>query len=339
MDVDQFDFELPLDAVALRPARPRDSARLLVVEKDEFWDRCIGDLPELLLPGDLLIFNNTRVLPLQLLARRGTGRVELTLTQRLGSGRWRAFANPARKLKGGDVLLISEGFAATVEAPHEGGQVVLNFGLSDEVMLEALQRYGTLPLPPYIRKHRAVDAQDSVDYQTVLARHDGAVAAPTAGLHFTKEILKRLSDAGIERGEITLHVGPGSFLPVTAKDTNDHVMHSEWGELDEALAERFRETKTNGGRVVAVGTTSLRLLETADKKRFCGETDIFITPGYNFRVVDVLLTNFHLPRSTLFMLVAAFSGLETMKAAYEHAIQSGYRFYSYGDACLLEMSV
>ena len=339
MDVDRFDFELPADVVALRPARPRDSARLLVVGKNNFRDRFIRDLPELLRPGDLLIFNNTRVLPLQLVARRGAGRVELTLIRHLGPGRWRAFANPARKLKGGDVLLISEGFAATVEAPHEDGQVVLIFSLSDEVMLEALQRFGTLPLPPYIRKHRAVDAQDSADYQTVMARHDGAGAAPTAGLHFTKGVLRRLSDAGIESGEITLHVGPGTFLPVTAKDTNDHVMHSEWGELNGALAEKIQETKTNGGRVVAVGTTSLRVLESADDNGFYGETDIFITPGYDFRVVDVLLTNFHLPRSTLFMLVAAFSGLETMQTAYSHAIQSGYRFYSYGDACLLETSV
>jgi len=336
MDIDLFDFELPDEAVALRPARPRDSARLLIVGRDGCQDRVISDLPELLLPSDLLIFNNTRVLPLQLLARRGVGRVELTLTQHLGPGRWRAFAKPARKLSGGDVLLISEGFAATVEAPHQDGQVVLDFAFSDDIMMEALQRFGTMPLPPYIRKHRPVDDQDVVDYQTVLARHDGAVAAPTAGLHFTEELLNRLSVAGIERGEVTLHVGPGTFLPVTANDTDDHIMHNEWGQIDGPLAARIRLTKAQGGRVVAVGTTTLRLLESAGEEAFSGKTDIFITPGYKFRVVDALLTNFHLPRSTLFMLVAAFSGLETMQAAYAYAIRSGYRFYSYGDACFLE---
>ena len=340
MDVDLFDFELPGEAIALRPARPRDSARLLHIGQNigtcGFQDQVIRDLPQLLRPRDLLVFNNTRVLPLQLTARRGTGRVELTLFEPLGPGRWRAFAKPARKLRGGDVLLITEGFAATVEAPHSDGQVVLDFALDDETLMAALQKYGTLPLPPYIRKHRAVDAQDQVDYQTILARHDGAVAAPTAGLHFTPEILTRLAAAGIERGEVTLHVGPGTFLPVNVADTHDHVMHSEWGEVDENLIARIRETKAGGGRVVAVGTTSLRLLESAGMEAFSGETDIFITPGYQFRVVDLLLTNFHLPRSTLFMLVSAFAELEAMQAAYAHAIGSGYRFYSYGDACLLE---
>ncbi len=336
MDVDLFDFDLPGDAIALRPARPRDSARLLHIGPSGRRDQVIHDLPRLLRAGDFLIFNNTRVLPLQLTARRGTGRVELTLLQPLGQGRWRAFAKPARRLRAGDILLVSEGFAATVEGPHQDGQVVLDFALADDILMAALHRFGTLPLPPYIRKHRAVDARDAVDYQTILARHDGAVAAPTAGLHFTEDLLTRLGDAGIEHGEVTLHVGPGTFLPVTAADTDDHVMHHEWGQVDGDLARRIGETKAQGGRVVAVGTTSLRLLESAGTGAFSGETDIFITPGYQFRVVDILLTNFHLPRSTLFMLVAAFAGLEVMQAAYAHAIGNGYRFYSYGDACLLE---
>ncbi len=336
MDVDLFDFDLPSEAIALRPARPRDSARLLHITKGGLQDKTIRELPDLLRPGDLAIFNNTRVLPLQLLARRRTGRVDLTLFEHLSHGRWRAFAKPARKLRAGDVLVISEGFAATVEGPHEDGQVVLDFALADDVMMTALERHGHLPLPPYIRKHRAVDEQDDEDYQTVLASRDGAVAAPTAGLHFTDEILSRLDERGIGRGEVTLHVGPGTFLPVNAADTDNHVMHSEWGQVDTDLADRMRQTKANGGRILAVGTTSLRLLESAGMASFEGETDIFITPGYEFRTVDLLLTNFHLPRSTLFMLVSAFSGLDVMQAAYAHAIQAGYRFYSYGDACLLE---
>ena len=349
MDVDLFDFELPPGAIALRPARPRDSARLLQVDSSGdaagLHDRAIGDLPELLRPGDLMIFNNTRVLPLQLEARRGKGRIELTLYQALGQGRWRALARPARRLRADDRLVIADDFTAIVQGPHRDGQVVLDFGMDDAALMPALRAHGSLPLPPYIRKHRAVDARDRVDYQTILARQDGAVAAPTAGLHFTKSLLARLGRAGVAWSEVTLHVGPGTFLPVSVADTDEHAMHSEWGHLDEATVRRIRETRAGGGRVVAVGTTSLRLLESAAQKvnagdilaPFSGETDIFITPGYQFRVVDLLLTNFHLPRSTLFMLVAAFAGLARMQAAYAHAMQGGYRFYSYGDGCLLEL--
>ena len=341
MDVDLFDFDLPSEAIALRPVRPRDSARLLHVDGAGVHDRMISDLPLMLRPDDLLIFNDTRVLPLQLEARRGEARIELTLLQSLGQGRWRAFARPARRLRANDRLIIADGFAARVEGPHRDGQVALDFALSEAHMMAALARHGTLPLPPYIRKHRAVDAQDDEDYQTVLARRDGAVAAPTAGLHFTDALLQRLSEAGVAHAELTLHVGAGTFLPVSVDDTDNHPMHSEWGEVGEAAVQRIRETKERGGRVVAVGTTSLRLLESAARDGtlapFSGETDIFITPGYKFRVVDLLLTNFHLPRSTLFMLVAAFAGLDRMQAAYTHAIDSGYRFYSYGDGCLLEL--
>jgi S-adenosylmethionine:tRNA ribosyltransferase-isomerase len=352
MDVDQFDFALPPAAIALRPARPRDSARLLHVanpgdnsgDNGAFYDRLIGDLPDLLRPGDLLVFNNTRVLPLQLQARRGAARIELTLLQALGQGCWQAFARPARRLRAGDRLEIAGDFSATVQGPHADGQVVLHFALDDAALMAALERHGSLPLPPYIRKHRAVDARDKVDYQTVLARHDGAVAAPTAGLHFTAGLLARLGQAGIGRAEVTLHVGAGTFRPVSVADTSQHVMHGEWGRVDEPVVQQIRETRAGGGRVVAVGTTSLRLLESAARgvpagdvlAPFAGETDIFITPGFEFRVVDLLLTNFHLPRSTLFMLVAAFAGLARMQTAYAHAIQAGYRFYSYGDGCLLE---
>ncbi|MDP6829819.1 MAG: tRNA preQ1(34) S-adenosylmethionine ribosyltransferase-isomerase QueA [Alphaproteobacteria bacterium] len=342
MDVDLFDFDLPSEAIALRPARPRDSARLLHVRGGGVDDRIITDLPDVLRAGDLLVFNNTRVLPLQLEARRGAARMELTLLQDLGQGRWRAFARPARRLRADDTrLVIADDMEARVEGPHQDGQVTLDFALSEAAMMAALARHGTLPLPPYIRKHRAVDARDNEDYQTVLARRDGAVAAPTAGLHFTDELLQRLSEAGLARVELTLHVGAGTFLPVSVDDTDDHPMHSEWGEVGEAAVRQINETREQGGRIVAVGTTSLRLLESAARdgalEPFSGETDIFITPGYRFQAVDVLLTNFHLPRSTLFMLVSAFAGLDRMRAAYAHAIRSGYRFYSYGDGCLLEL--
>lgn len=345
MDVDLFDFELPSEAIALRPARPRDAAKLLHLDPAGMRDQSFRDLPHLLRSGDLLVFNNTRVLPLQLEARRGAVRIELTLLQSLGPGRWQAFARPARRLRAGDRLDIADNFAATVQGPHENGQVVLDFAMADAALMAALERHGSLPLPPYIRKHRPVDEQDRVDYQTILARHDGAVAAPTAGLHFTDELLTRLGQAGVARGEVTLHVGPGTFLPVSVADTDDHRMHAEWGEVDGGVVEQIRETRAGGGRVVAVGTTTLRLLESAAQSAlendglapFTGQTDIFITPGYDFRAVDLLLTNFHLPRSTLFMLVAAFAGLAPMQAAYAHAIKTGYRFYSYGDGCLLEL--
>ncbi|HJM93341.1 MAG: tRNA preQ1(34) S-adenosylmethionine ribosyltransferase-isomerase QueA [Alphaproteobacteria bacterium] len=341
MDVDLFDFDLPQSAIALRPARPRDSARLLHVGHASVQDRMIGDLPAMLRAGDLLVFNNTRVLPLQLEARRGEVRIELTLLESVAPGRWRAFARPARRLCADDQLIIADGFTVRVEGPHIDGQVVLDFAMTEAELMAALARYGTLPLPPYIRKHRAVDEQDNTDYQTVLARCDGAVAAPTAGLHFTDGLLRSLSTAGVQHAALTLHVGPGTFLPVSAGDTDDHHMHSEWGEMDAAVVQRINQTKAQGGRVIAVGTTSLRLLESAAQggrlDAFTGETDIFITPGYQFRMVDMLLTNFHLPRSTLFMLVSAFSGLERMQAAYAHAIAAGYRFYSYGDGCLLEL--
>ncbi len=341
MDVELFDFDLPQSAIALRPAQPRDSARLMHVDDAGAHDRMIADLPELLRAGDLLIFNNTRVLPLQLEARRGEARIELTLLESVGPGRWRAFARPARRLRADDRLIIADEFTARVEGPHTDGQVVLDFDMTEAELMAALARHGTLPLPPYIRKHRAVDERDNADYQTVLARYDGAVAAPTAGLHFTDGLLQSLRDVGVEHAELTLHVGPGTFLPVSVDNTDDHHMHSEWGEVEAAVVRRIKETKVRGGRVVAVGTTSLRLLESAaqggELEAFTGETDIFITPGYKFRVVDMLLTNFHLPRSTLFMLVSAFAGLARMQAAYEHAIAAGYRFYSYGDGCLLEL--
>ncbi|MDP6345761.1 MAG: tRNA preQ1(34) S-adenosylmethionine ribosyltransferase-isomerase QueA [Alphaproteobacteria bacterium] len=340
MDVARFDFSLPPSAIALRPARPRDAAKLLHLTPAGPADRHIRDLPELLAPGDLLVLNDTRVLPVQLTARRGRGRVELTLLQPIGDGRWQAFARPARRLRAGDVLHIARDFTASVLGPHDQGRITLDFAMANEDLLTALHQYGVMPLPPYIRKQRAVDDRDSGDYQTVVARRDGAVAAPTAGLHFTEALLAALAEGGVERADLTLHVGPGTFLPVSADDTDDHHMHAEWGEIRPATAERVNAARQRGGRVVAVGSTCLRLLESAADeggtvRPFAGETDIFITPGYRFRAVDMMLTNFHLPRSTLFMLVAAFAGLERMRAAYAHAIAHGYRFYSYGDACLL----
>jgi S-adenosylmethionine:tRNA ribosyltransferase-isomerase len=345
--VDAFDFDLPPDRIALKPVRPRDAARLLVVNSDAFQDRTMRDLPDLLESGDVLVFNDTKVIPAALTGRRlgraGEPRIEALLHKRIDASRWLAFAKPGRKLAKGDRLRFgAEGrvcllgdILATVEAKGEGGEIALAFDFSGPVLDEAIAAIGDMPLPPYIAGKRLADEEDRIDYQTVYAEREGAVAAPTAGLHFTDELFASLAERGIGRETVTLHVGAGTFLPVKVDDTGDHRMHAEWGEVLPATARRLNAAK----RIVAVGTTSLRLLETAASegtiKPFTGLTDIFITPGYRFRAVDLLLTNFHLPRSTLFMLVCAFAGTERMKAAYRHAIDNGYRFYSYGDASLL----
>ncbi|MFD2234288.1 tRNA preQ1(34) S-adenosylmethionine ribosyltransferase-isomerase QueA [Phaeospirillum tilakii] len=342
MKVDLFDFELPRERIADRPARPRDAARLLRVAAGGVADRGVRDLPDLLDPGDVMVFNDTRVIPARLDGRRGTAGVELTLHLREGAECWRAFARPARKLRLGDRVEFAADFAAEVVGKGEGGEVTLRFDRGGAALMAALEAHGRLPLPPYIR-HGAADATDRADYQTTFACHDGAVAAPTAGLHFTPELLAALDARGIERVAVTLHVGAGTFLPVKVEDTDQHHMHAEIGIVTPAAAERINRARAEGRRVVAVGTTALRLLESAAAEDgtlapFDGVTDIFIVPGYRFRVVDRLMTNFHLPRSTLFMLVSAFAGLERMRAAYAHAINDGYRFYSYGDACLLDRS-
>lgn len=348
MDVSLFDFDLPEELIALRPASPRDSARLLVVHEDgHFTHAHARDLPEFLAHGDALVLNDTKVIPARLHGRRapkpgveGEGpKIEVTLHKRLGADRFLAFAKPARKLSAGDALRLGN-LDAKVITRGEGGEVELQFALSGAALDTAIAREGEMPLPPYIAGKRAPDARDISDYQTVYAAHEGSVAAPTAGLHFTPELFARLAEKGVTRETVTLHVGAGTFLPVTADDTAQHKMHSEWATLSGETAAHLNAVHAKGGRVAAVGTTSLRTLETAARAdgtlaEFSGETDIFITPGYRFKAADVLLTNFHLPRSTLFMLVAAFSGLETMKRAYAEAIAQGYRFYSYGDACLL----
>ncbi|MBM6596361.1 tRNA preQ1(34) S-adenosylmethionine ribosyltransferase-isomerase QueA [Microvirga pudoricolor] len=355
MRVDLFDFELPEDRIALRPAEPRDAARMLVVRPDAASDdRQVRDLPDLLRPGDVLVLNDTKVIPSRLYGLRmrdeTAARVEIMLHKREGADRWRAFARPAKKLNVGDRIRFgedSEGMVcelsrldAEVEAKGEGGDVTLRFAFSGSALDEAIARLGELPLPPYIAGKRPTDTQDAADYQTIYARDEGAVAAPTAGLHFTDELLRRLEERGIERRFVTLHVGAGTFLPVKADDTADHRMHAEWGTVSDETAGAINAAKAEGRRIVAVGTTSLRILESAARENgtmapFAGDTSIFITPGYRFKAVDVLLTNFHLPRSTLFMLVSAFAGLERMRAAYAQAIGQGYRFYSYGDASLL----
>lgn len=352
MRVAEFDFELPPDRIALRPARPRDAARLLVVEGERLEDRTVRDLPELLRPGDVLVFNDTKVIPAALSGRRiGRGdsapRIETLLHQRLDAAHWLAFAKPGRKLKIGDrirfgdegrVCLLGD-LMATVEAKGESGEIALAFDFSGPVLDEAIAALGDMPLPPYIAGKRPSDEQDRQDYQTIYAAKEGAVAAPTAGLHFTEELFAALAARGIARETVTLHVGAGTFLPVKSEDTEGHRMHPEWGSVAPDVAQRLAAARQEGRRIVAVGTTSLRLLETAARDEsiapFSGETAIFITPGYRFRAVDLLFTNFHLPRSTLFMLVCAFAGTERMKAAYRHAIDAGYRFYSYGDASLL----
>jgi S-adenosylmethionine:tRNA ribosyltransferase-isomerase len=354
--VDLFDFDLPEDLIALRPVEPRDSARLLVVDPKadcRFADQRVVDLPNLLRAGDCLVFNNTRVIPARLHGLRhregaSGARVEVLLHQRLDDSRWVAFARPAKRLRAGDRLQFggdggvcyADELSAEIEERGEGGEVTLQFSLTGAYLDAAIARHGEMPLPPYIAGKRATDERDRADYQTVYAEHDGAVAAPTAGLHYTPALLERLTAAGIDQAHVTLHVGAGTFLPVKATDTNGHQMHAEWGVISHDVANKLNAVKRKGGRIVAVGTTSLRLLESAAAadgalQAWTGSTDIFITPGYHFRFVDGLLTNFHLPRSTLFMLVSALCGLETMQAAYRHAIKQRYRFYSYGDTSLL----
>ena len=353
MRTDLFDFELPEERIALHPAEPRDSARLLVVgHSSRFEDRAVRDLPQLLRAGDALVFNDTRVIPAALGGVRerdgNLARVDFNLVKRLDEATWRAFARPAKRLAPGDRVRFGASgdvcfrdvLDATVTAKGEAGEVDLAFDRHGAYLDEAIATLGEMPLPPYIALKRPPSPEDRRSYQTIFAERDGAVAAPTAGLHFTPELLAALDAAGVSRHAVTLHVGAGTFLLVKVADTDAHVMHSEWGEVPAATAEALEAVRARGGRVVAVGTTSLRILESAADRSglirpFSGETAIFITPGYHFKAVDVLMTNFHLPRSTLFMLVSAFAGLDVMKAAYAHAIASGYRFYSYGDASLL----
>jgi S-adenosylmethionine:tRNA ribosyltransferase-isomerase len=341
MKVDLFDFELPRERIAEHPANPRDSARMLDLSGTGTVDRIVRELPDVLRPGDLLITNDTRVIPARLFGKRGDAGVEVTLHKQEGLGTWVAFAKPAKKLRVGETFKVNEEFEAEVVDKKDGGEVTLRFNKSGADLIAALEKYGVMPLPPYIRRDKGGDDQDKSDYQTIFAQKDGAVAAPTAGLHFTPELLANLDARGVNRRTITLHVGAGTYLPVKVEDTDDHKMHAEWGSISKEIADLINETRANGRRVVAVGTTSLRLLESAAREDgivepFEAETDIFITPGYKFRAVDMLLTNFHLPRSTLFMLVSAFAGFERMKAAYQHAIDKEYRFYSYGDCSLLE---
>ncbi len=340
MRVDLFDFHLPPERIALRPARPRDAARMLVVRGEgPFEDRGVRDLPALLRAGDVLVFNDTRVIPAQLEGRRGEARIGATLHKRIDLRRWQAFVRNARRLRERDTLEFPADVTATAEARHPDGSWTLAFA-GDEPVEVLLERAGRMPLPPYIAGKRATDEADRADYQTMFADKDGAVAAPTAALHFTSELMAALADAGIAHETLTLHVGAGTFLPVKAEDTADHAMHAEWGRIDVATADRLNTARAAGGRVIAAGTTSLRLLESAADEAgtirpFEGDTAIFITPGYRFKAVDGLLTNLHLPRSTLFMLVSALMGRERMLAAYGHAIAADYRFYSYGDASLL----
>ena len=339
MRVDLFDFALPQELIALRPAVPRDSARLLHLEGDETRDLIVRDLPSLLAPGDCLVFNDTRVIPAQLEGRRGEAKIGATLHKREGLRDWRAFVKNAKRLREGDQILFGGGVTAIASDRAADGSLLLHFEGEEPVEI-LLERAGTMPLPPYIAARRPVDERDQEDYQTMFAREKGAVAAPTAALHFTPELMAALSDRGVLHETLTLHVGAGTFLPVKAEDTQDHQMHAEWGRIDAATADRLNAVRAKGGRVIAVGTTSLRLLESAAGeddviRPFEGDTAIFITPGYRFKAIDGLMTNFHLPKSTLFMLVSALMGRERMQAAYAHAIAEGYRFYSYGDSSLL----
>jgi S-adenosylmethionine:tRNA ribosyltransferase-isomerase len=340
MRVDLFDFELPPERIALRPVVPRDAARMLCVSgRGSLSDRHVRDLPQLLRKGDCLIFNDTRVIPAQLEGRRGEASIGATLHKRIDLRRWQAFVRNAKRLRAGEQVDFGKGVTAIAEARHDDGSFTLAFE-GDEPVELLLERAGTMPLPPYIAGKRDTDAQDRSDYQTMFAEKDGAAAAPTASLHFTPDLIAAVTAAGIETATLTLHVGAGTFLPVKADDTADHKMHSEWGSIDAATAGQLNAVRKRGGRLIAVGTTSLRLVESAADADgiihpFEGDTDIFITPGYRFKAIGGLMTNFHLPKSTLFMLVSALMGRETMQATYAHAIAEGYRFYSYGDSSLL----
>jgi S-adenosylmethionine:tRNA ribosyltransferase-isomerase len=339
MRVDLFDFDLPSDRIALRPARPRDAARMLLVEGNQTSDRRVLDLPEILKAGDVLVFNDTRVIPAQLEGRRGEARIGATLHKRESQREWWAFVRNAKRVRDGDVLEFGAGVKASAVGRDEAGAILLHFHGEEPVEL-LLERAGQMPLPPYIASKRGTDESDRSDYQTMFAQQSGAVAAPTAALHFTDRLIAALEARGVHREMLTLHVGAGTFMPVKAQDTSNHRMHSEWGRIDQATADRLNSARADGGRLIAVGTTSLRLIESAADEQgriqpFEGDTAIFITPGYRFKAIDGLMTNFHLPRSTLFMLVSALMGLDVMKSAYNHAIEQGYRFYSYGDGSLL----
>ncbi|MCF8473541.1 MAG: tRNA preQ1(34) S-adenosylmethionine ribosyltransferase-isomerase QueA [Emcibacter sp.] len=340
MKVSLFDFELPKELIALRPAPNRDGARLLLVKGHERQNHHVTNLAQFLNSGDVLVFNDTRVIPARLSGKRGLAKIEVTLHMNCDNGLWKAFARPAKKLRTHDVIVFSETFEANVIEKGEAGEISLQFNCKGQDLSDALHKHGVMPLPPYIASQRPVDAKDLEDYQTIYSKREGAVAAPTAGLHFSNTLLEDLFSKGIEFAHVTLHVGAGTFLPVKVNDTQDHRMHAEWGEIDEQTAKIINDCHKRGNNVIAIGTTSLRLLESASDEQgithpFSGSTDIFITPGYKFRTVDILMTNFHLPKSTLFMLVSAFAGYDAMKSAYAYAIEEKYRFYSYGDSSLL----
>lgn len=341
MKTSDFDFELPESRIALHPANPRDSARMLVVQSPQCYDSHVSNVPDFLKAGDVLVVNNSRVLPARLYGKRGSTHIELLLLKPVdGAHVWQAFAKPAKKLKEHDIITFSEGFDAKVEKKCADGSVTLSLNTYGVSLSSLLIEYGEMPLPPYIQKARKAGVKDTGDYQTLFAKYDGSVAAPTAGLHFTEALRHAVIEKGVHIAEVTLHVGAGTFLPVKEEDVRKHTMHSEYAEITEDTAQLLNQAKAAGGRIIAVGTTSLRTLESATDTDgyihpMARETDIFITPGYRFNAIDMLLTNFHLPKSTLFMLVCAFAGTDAMRAAYAHAIAEQYRFYSYGDACLL----
>lgn len=344
MRVDIFNFELPEERIANGPANPRDSAKLLHIRQNGLQDKTIKDLPSLFKKGDVLVFNNTKVIPARIYGKRGDASVEATLLKQINLSTWKCLVKNARRLKIGDEVIFSDTFKAVVLQKDEDGPVTLEFNVSGADLFAQLHLNGIMPLPPYIKRNKGGKESDKANYQTVFAKHEGAVAAPTAGLHFTEELLKQFTDMGIQQEFLTLHVGGGTFLPVKVDDTDNHKMHAEFGIITPEVAFRLNEAKQQGRRIIPIGTTALRLLESAADENgilhpFEKETSIFITPGYCFKFADVLFTNFHLPQSTLFMLVCAFAGIDTMKKAYQHAIENKYRFFSYGDACLIEKQI